>query len=256
MINKNSKISENAKIGKNVSISDFCSIGDNVIIGDNSKIMSHVHISGNTSLGKDNIIYPFACIGTDPQDLKYAGEKNRLIIGDRNKIREYVTINPGTMNGGGLTEVGNDCLFMISSHIAHDCKISNNVIIANNVPVAGHCFVDDDVIVGGNSAIQQFCKIGKGSMVGGMTGVNKNVLPFTLVTGNRCIHENVNLIGLKRKGYDNNVINEYKNFLENFFKDKNYININDNLDNLLILEAVNFIKKNLNKPLCQPSNQQ
>ena len=248
-ISKNSFISEGAKIANNVSIGDFCYIGPNVSIDKNCKIMSHVHISGDTTIGTDNLVYPFASIGTDPQDLKFKGEKNKLVIGNNNKIREYVTINPGTENGGGITRIGNNCLFMISSHIAHDCKIGDNIIIANNVPIAGHCIIENEVVIGGNSAVQQFCNIGKGAMIGGMTGVNKNILPHTLVTGNRCEYENLNLIGLKRKGFDNKIITEYKKFIES--KDMISRKINNN-QNVLINEAVNFLNKNNNKPICIP----
>ena len=251
-ISKNSFISEGAKIANNVSIGDFCYIGPNVSIDKNCKIMSHVHISGDTTIGTDNIVYPFASIGTDPQDLKFKGEKNKLVIGNNNKIREYVTINPGTENGGGITRIGNNCLFMISSHIAHDCKIGDNIIIANNVPVAGHCIIENEVVIGGNSAVQQFCNIGKGAMIGGMTGVNKNILPHTLVTGNRCEYENLNLIGLKRKGFDNKIITEYKKFIES--KDMISRKINNN-QNVLINEAVNFLNKNNNKTICFPKFQ-
>ena len=248
-ISKSSIISEGAKIANNVSIGDFCYIGPNVSINENSKIMSHVHISGNTTIGAGNIIYPFASIGTDPQDLKFKGEKNKLIIGNNNKIREYVTINPGTERGGGVTKIGNNCLLMISSHIAHDCVIADNVIIANNVPIAGHCIIENDVIIGGNSAVQQFCNIGKGAMIGGMTGVNKNILPYTLVTGNRCAYENLNLIGLKRKNFNNSTITEYKKFIES----KNFNNSEfENNDNSLILEAKQFLKRNINKLICIP----
>jgi len=248
-ISKSSIISEGAKIANNVSIGDFCYIGPNVSINENSKIMSHVHISGDTTIGTGNIIYPFASIGTDPQDLKFKGEKNKLIIGNNNKIREYVTINPGTEHGGRVTKIGNNCLLMISSHIAHDCVVADNVIIANNVPIAGHCIIENDVIIGGNSAVQQFCNIGKGAMIGGMTGVNKNVLPYTLVTGNRCTYENLNLIGLKRKNFNNSTITEYKKFIES----KNFNNSEfENNDNSLILEAKQFLKKNINKLICIP----
>ena len=248
-ISKSSIISEGAKIANNVSIGDFCYIGPNVSINENSKIMSHVHISGDTIIGTGNIIYPFASIGTDPQDLKFKGEKNKLIIGNNNKIREYVTINPGTEHGGGVTKIGNNCLLMISSHIAHDCVVADNVIIANNVPIAGHCIIENDVIIGGNSAVQQFCNIGKGAMIGGMTGVNKNVLPYTLVTGNRCAYENLNLIGLKRKNFNNSTITEYKKFIES----KNFNNSEfENNDNSLILEAKQFLKRNINKLICIP----
>src|SRR6056300_230730 len=246
-ISKSSIISDEAKIASNVSIGDFCYIGPNVTINENCNIISHVHISGNTTIGSGNIIYPFASIGTDPQDLKFKGEKNKLIIGNNNKIREYVTINPGTEHGGGVTKIGNNCLLMISSHIAHDCVVADNVIIANNVPIAGHCIIENDVIIGGNSAVQQFCNIGKGAMIGGMTGVNKNILPYTLVTGNRCEYENLNLIGLKRKGFDNKIITEYKKFIES--KDIISSKINNN-QNVLINEAVNFLNKNNNKTIC------
>ena len=248
-ISKSSIVSEGAKISKNVSIGDFCCIGPNVSINENCKIMSHVHISGDTTIGTGNIIYPFASIGTDPQDLKFKGEKNKLIIGNNNKIREYVTINPGTEHGGGVTKIGNNCLLMISSHIAHDCLIGDNVIVANNVPIAGHCIIENDVIIGGNSAVQQFCNIGKGAMIGGMTGVNKNVLPYTLVTGNRCVYENLNLIGLKRKNFNNSTITEYKKFIES----KNFDNSEfESNDNSLILEAKQFLKRNINKLICIP----
>jgi len=247
-ISKNSVISEGAKIANNVSIGDFCYIGPNVSIDKNCKIMSHVHISGDTTIGTDNTIYPFASIGTDPQDLKFKGEKNKLAIGNNNKIREYVTINPGTEHGGGITKIGNNCLLMISSHIAHDCQIGDNIIIANNVPVAGHCIIENEVVIGGNSAVQQFCNIGKGAMIGGMTGVNKNILPYTLVTGNRCEYENLNLIGLKRKGFDNKIITEYKKFIENNNSTKSELNN----QNVLINEALNFLNKNNNKPICFP----
>ena len=248
-ISKSSIILEGAKIANNVYIGDFCYIGPNVSINENCKIMSHVHISGHTTIGTGNIIYPFASIGTDPQDLKFKGEKNKLQIGNNNKIREYVTINPGTEHGGGVTKIGNNCLLMISSHVAHDCVVADNVIIANNVPIAGHCIIENDVIIGGNSAVQQFCNIGKGAMIGGMTGVNKNILQYTLVTGNRCAYENLNLIGLKRKNFNNRTITEYKKFIES----KNFNNSEfENNDNSLILEAKQFLKRNINKLICIP----
>jgi len=248
-ISKSSIISKGAKIAKNVTVGDFCYIGPNVSINQNCKVMSHAYISGDTTIGTGNIIYPFACIGTDPQDLKYKGEKSKLQIGNNNKIREYVTINPGTELGGGITKIGNNCLLMISSHIAHDCFIGDNVIVANNVPIAGHCIVENDVIIGGNSAVQQFCNIGKGAMIGGMTGVNKNILPYTLVTGNRCAYENLNLIGLKRKNFNNSMIIEYKKFIESKkFNDDEF----KNNENILILEAKEFLKRNINKLICIP----
>lgn len=250
----NSIVSPLAKIGKNVKIGPYCIIGQNVSIDDGSFIMSHAVIDGNTSIGKNNIIYPFSCIGKNPQDLKYKGEKNKIIIGDQNIIREYVTIHPGTEQGGKITSIGNNNLIMISVHIAHDCFIGNNVIIANNVPIAGHCHIDDNVIIGGNSAVQQFCSIGKGAMIGGMTGVNKSVIPHTLATGNRCFYENLNLIGLKRKGYENSLINEYRDLVQIFFKNRSIVDQINNNKNPLIDDFIIFINKNKNKQICIPEN--
>ena len=199
MIHNSSIIDKKAKIGKNVKIGPFCYIGPKVQIGDNVELISNIHIEGNTKLEKGTKIFPFASIGTQPQDLKYEGEANSLEIGENNIIREYVTINPGTKGGGGKTVIGNNCLLMISSHIAHDCNIGNNVVIANNVPLGGHVTIEDSVVIGGNSAVQQFTRIGRLAMIGGMTGVLKDVIPFGLSFGNRNYLRGINIIGLKRK---------------------------------------------------------
>ena len=252
MIANNSNIHPDAKIGKNVKIGPYCLIGQNVTIGDDTTIMSHVVIDGNTKIGENNIIYPFACIGTNPQDLKFKGEKTNIIIGKNNIIREYVTIHPGTELGGGITRIGDQNLFMISSHIAHDCLIGNSVIIANNVPVAGHCHIEDNVVIGGNSAIQQYVSVGTGAIVGGMTGVNRSVLPYTLCIGNRCFYKNLNLIGLKRKGYTNKIINEYKEFVEMFFKNRSEVKKIEKTKNPLINDFIIFLKRNNNKKICTP----
>jgi len=203
MIHSTSIIDKNAKISSNVKIGPYSVIGPNVEISENVEIHSHVNISGNTKIGSETKIYPFASIGTDPQDLKFKGEKNNLIIGKKNTIREYVTINPGTRDGGGITKIGNNCLLMISSHIAHDCIVGNNVVIANNVPLGGHVIIEDGVIIGGNSAVQQFTRIGRLAMIGGMTGVLKDVIPFGLSFGNRNYLKGLNLIGLRRNKYEN-----------------------------------------------------
>ena len=185
MIHKTALVDTKAKISKNVQIGPYSIIGPNVEIGEGTVVQSHVNITGNTTIGSNNIIYPFASIGNDPQDLKYKGEETELKIGNNNKIREYVTINPGTGGGGGLTKVGNNCLFMVSSHIAHDCLVGDNVILANNVPLGGHAHVDDDAIIGGNSAVQQFTRVGKLAIIGGMSGVVRDVIPYGIEHGNR-----------------------------------------------------------------------
>jgi len=185
MIHKTSIINSKAKISKTAKIGPYTIIGPNVTIEEKVEIHSHVNITGYTKVGAETKIFPFASIGTQPQDLKYKDEKNSLVIGKNNIVREYVTINPGTAGGGGTTIIGDKCLFMISSHIAHDCKIGNDVVIANNVPLGGHVVIEDGVIIGGNSAVQQFTRIGRLAMIGGMTGVLKDIIPFGLSFGNR-----------------------------------------------------------------------
>jgi UDP-N-acetylglucosamine acyltransferase len=229
MIHKTALIDSNAKISKDVSIGAYSIIGPNVEIGEGTIIQSHVNITGNTAIGAFNKIYPFASIGNDPQDLKFEGEITKLEIGNNNKIREYVTINPGTKGGGGKTRVGNNCLFMVSSHIAHDCVVGNNVILANNVPLGGHSHIDDHVIIGGNSAVQQFTRVGKFAMIGGMCGVVKDVIPYGLVHGNRSILQGLNLIGLRRQNISNKEILILTDAYKEIFKNENLTN---NLNNL------------------------
>ena len=195
MIHKTAIVYPKAKISSNVKIGPYSIIGPNVEINSGSEIQSHVSILGNTKIGMNNKIYPFSSIGNDPQDLKFDGEETKLEIGDNNIIREYVTINPGTKGGGQLTKIGNKCLFMVSSHIAHDCMVGDNVILANNVPLGGHADIEDNVIIGGNSAVQQFTRVGRSAMIGGMCGVVRDVIPYGIVHGNRSILHGLNLIG-------------------------------------------------------------
>ena len=180
-----SYISKSAKIDSSVKIGPFCVIGDNVEIDESCVLYSHVNITGNTKIGKDNKFYPFTSIGSAPQDLKYKGEQSFLVIGNNNTFRENVTINPGTEGGGLFTKIKDNCLFMVGSHVAHDCKIGSNVILANNATLAGHVEIDNNSIIGGNSAIHQFVQIGKNAMVGGMSGLEKNLIPYGLYLGIR-----------------------------------------------------------------------
>ena len=257
MIHKSNVIDPKAKIGKNVKIGPYCFIGPEVQLGDDVELLSNVHIEGNTKVGRGTKIYPFASIGTAPQDLKYHGESNSLEIGENNVIREYVTINPGTEGGGSKTTVGNNCLLMISSHVAHDCKIGNNVVIANNVPLGGHVTIEDSVIIGGNSAVQQFTRIGRLAMIGGMTGVLKDVIPFGLSFGNRNYLKGINLIGLRRKKYDNKKIIEldkaYKKIFSSANLQENISKINGEFKgNELVQEVTKFIEKDKKRPICAP----
>ena len=257
MIHKTAIIDPKTKISSNVTIGAYSVVGPDVEIDENTIIHSHVVILGNTKIGKNNKIYPFASIGSDPQDLKYDGEETKLIIGDNNTIREYVTINPGTINDGGKTIIGNNCLFMISSHVAHDCLIGNNVIIANNVPLGGHVIVEDNVIIGGNSAVQQFTRIGKMAMIGGMTGVLNDVIPYGLSTGNRNFLQGLNLIGLRRSKFENKEILGLSEAYKEIFATKNLTEniskINGSFkDNMLVKEVIEFITKDKKRSICTP----
>ncbi len=256
MIDKTAIINKNAKVHSSVKVGPYSIIGPNVEIGENTEIQSHVSITGNTKIGKGNKIYPFVSIN-DPQDLKYNGEITSLVIGDNNKIREYVTINPGTLGGGGKTVIGNNCLFMISSHIAHDCQVGNNVIIANNVPLGGHAIIEDNVVIGGNSAVQQFTRIGKMAMIGGMTGVLHDVIPYGLSIGNRNSLQGLNLIGLRRAKFENKDILGLSEAYKLIFGSKN---INENIsklngqfqENPLVKEVIEFITKDKKRSICTP----
>ena len=256
MIDKTAIINKTAKVHTSVKIGPYSIIGPNVEIGENTEIQSHVSITGNTKIGKGNKIYPFVSIN-DPQDLKYNCEETSLVIGDNNKIREYVTINPGTIGGGGKTKIGNNCLFMISSHIAHDCQVGDNVIIANNVPLGGHAIIEDNVVIGGNSAVQQFTRIGKMAMIGGMTGVLHDVIPYGLSTGNRNSLQGLNLIGLRRAKFENKDILGLNEAYKEIFATKN---INENIsklngsfqENPLVKEVIEFITKDKKRSICTP----
>jgi len=257
MIHESAIIDPKAKLSSNVIIGPYSIIGANVEIGEGTEIQSHVSIIGNTKIGNNNKIYSFASIGNDPQDLKYNGEETKLEIGDSNKIREYVTINPGTKGGGGLTKIGNNCLFMVSSHIAHDCLVGNNVILANNVPLGGHAEIQDNVIIGGNSAVQQFTRVGRSAMIGGMCGVVRDIIPYGIAHGNRSILQGLNLIGLRRKNILNKEIMTLSDAYKQIFKDENLTqNLNDLSEdfkkNELVLEVVNFLEKDKKRPICTP----
>ena len=242
-------ISDKAKIHSSVKIGPYCVIGENVEIGENCILQSHVVITGNTKIGNNNVFYPFTSIGNAPQDLKYRGEKSYLVIGNNNIFRENVTVNTGTEGGGLFTRIQDNCLYMVGSHIAHDCIIGSNVILANNATLAGHVEIDNNSIIGGNSAIHQFVKIGKNAMVGGMSGLEKNLIPYGLYIGIRSNLKGLNLIGLKRKGLDNNKIKKLSYFIENIFDknesiENNIININDEIKSIEeVLEIIKFIEQ-------------
>ena len=204
-------VEEGASIGANAHIGPFCIVGPHVEIGEGTVLKSHVVVNGHTKIGRDNEIYQFASIGEVNQDLKYAGEPTRVEIGDRNRIRESVTIHRGTVQGGGLTKVGSDNLLMINAHIAHDCTVGNRCILANNATLAGHVSVDDFAIIGGMTAVHQFCIIGAHVMVGGCSGVAQDVPPYVIAQGNHATPFGVNIEGLKRRGFSREAITAIRN---------------------------------------------
>ena len=256
IIHSNSLIEENAIIGKNCKIGPFCYVSSDCVLEDNIELFSHVSIVGKTLIGKNTKVWPFASIGHYPQDLKYNGENNELIIGTDNKIRESVSINPGTKGGGGTTKIGNNCLFMLGSHIGHDCQLGNGIILANNAALAGHVSLGDNVTIGGLSGVLQFVRIGEGAFIGALSMVAKDVIPFGMVYGERAKLMGLNLVGLRRSGTNNKQIKELKSVYDNIFFDqstfnKKISNIND-INNPLVKKLVNFLNTHNDRAILSP----
>lgn len=247
VIHPSAVIEPGAVIGAGCRIGPFCTVGPQVRLGAGVVLKSHVVVAGDTWIGDETVIFPFACIGEIPQDLKYSGEATQLRIGARNRIREHVTMNPGTEGGGGLTRVGDDGLFMAGCHVAHDCLLGNRIILANNVAIAGHCVLEDEVIVGGLSGVHQFVRIGRGAMVGAVTMVTNDVIPFGLVQAPRGELDGLNLIGLKRRGLSRAEIGEIRAAFqelasgEGAFQDRAQRLAGQGSDNAYVQELITFI---------------
>jgi UDP-N-acetylglucosamine acyltransferase len=205
-IHPNAVIAPGAQLGRSVQIGPFCSVGPNVVIEDGARLVSHVVVDGHTRIGRDVVLYPFCTVGLEPQDLKYRGEPTRCEIGARTQVREHCTIHRGTVTGKGITQVGADCMLMAVAHVAHDCTIGHSVIIANNVVMGGHVSIGDHAVIGGSAAIHQYVRIGRAAMIGGVSGVEGDVIPFGSVIGNRARLAGLNVIGLKRRGFDKSEI--------------------------------------------------
>ncbi|NQV43838.1 MAG: acyl-ACP--UDP-N-acetylglucosamine O-acyltransferase [Rhodospirillales bacterium] len=251
-------VEDGAKIGESVTIGPYCMIGSQVELHDGVELISHAVVSGITTVGANTRIFPFASVGHPPQDLKYNGEPSRLEIGCNNVIREHVTLNPGTEGGGMLTSIGSNCLFMIGAHVAHDCRISDNVILVNNATLAGHVEVDEWAIIGGLSAVHQFVRIGRHAMVGGMSGVENDVIPYGSVMGNRAHLSSLNLIGLKRRNFSRDVIHDLRKAYRLIFAPEGtMVERLDDVSELFqsnepIMEIVNFIRIESSRSICQP----
>ncbi len=247
-----------AQLGENVEIGPFCLVGGAAELGDGVRLLSHAIVTGRTMIGANTDIYPFACVGHRPQDLKYKGEASRLEIGCNNVIRESVTMNPGTEGGGMLTRVGNNCLFMVGAHVAHDCSIGNHVVMANNATLAGHVLVADHAIIGGLAAVHQFCRIGRHAIVGGMSGVEHDVIPYGSVLGNRAQLSGLNIIGMKRRGVSREDIHTLRTAYRLLFAEEGTMAERlDDVDemyggNPLVMEIVAFIRDDSARAICQP----
>lgn len=216
-------IEEGAVIAASAHIGPFCYIGAQVEIGESTLLKSHIVVNGITRIGKQNQIFQFASIGEVSQDLKYAGEATRVEIGDRNRIRESVTIHSGTVQGTGVTVVGNDNLLMVNTHIAHDCIVGNTCIFANNATLGGHVIVDDYAIIGGMSAVHQYCMVGAHAMVGGASAVAQDVPPYLVVQGNHAIPHGINTIGLKRRGFTKEALSGIRNAYNVLYRQGNML---------------------------------
>lgn len=251
-------IEDGAQIGKGCSIGPYCIIGPHVKLGANITLKAHVVVDGYTTIGEGTTIYPFASIGTAPQDLKYHGEKSELIIGKNNTIREHATMNPGTESGAMKTIVGDNGLFMMATHVAHDCVIGDNVIMANNATLGGHVTVGNRVLIGGLAAVHQWVRIGDFAVIGGMSGVESDVIPFGRVKGERASLAGLNLVGLERGGFDKAQIKTIQRAFKAIFDGEG--NLDERLDNVakenasdeLIGKIIDFARKREKFGLCQP----
>ena len=258
-IHSSAAISDGAIIADDVLIGPYCVVGDNVQIDSGCVLKSHVVIEKNTKIGKNNVFYPFCVIGVNPQDLKFKGEETFIEIGDNNTIREHVTIHLGTQDGGSLTKIGNKNLLMVGVHIAHDCAVGNNVILANNATLAGHVVVEDHVIIGGLSAVHQFARIGKGAMIGGMSAVAGDVVPHVTISGERAFVAGLNLVGIKRREVQKDEINDLRHYFKEVFQSQDAsssfkeraLNEGKKYNSELVQDIVNFIEGETSRQFCQ-----
>jgi UDP-N-acetylglucosamine acyltransferase len=259
-IDPTARIEDGAVVGEGTSVGPYCTIGPDAVIGANCKLLAHVHVTGRTLIGSGCTIYPFVSLGTPPQSLGYRGESTRLEVGQGCTIREQVTMNAGTVAGGGLTRVGDRGYFMNCSHVGHDCQVGNDVIFATSATLGGHCEIGDFVFLGGLSAVHQFTRIGPQVMVGGMSGVQRDVIPFGLVNGQRASLEGLNIIGMKRRKFTRERLATLRSFYQKLFHGPGLFA--ERLgkvaplaaDDPAIAEILVFIGKGQRRALCLPAD--
>ncbi|MGB0498662.1 MAG: acyl-ACP--UDP-N-acetylglucosamine O-acyltransferase [Rubricella sp.] len=252
-------VEDGAVIGAGCRIGPYCLIGPEVTLGERVTLHSHVVVAGITRIGAGTRIWPFASIGHQPQDLKYAGERTELVIGEENMIRESTSINPGTAGGGGLTKIGDRNLFMLGTHVGHDCVLGSGIVLANNAAIAGHCVIEDNVVVGGQSGIHQWCRIGQGAMIGAVSMVTKDVIPYGSIVGNRGQLAGLNIVGLKRRGVDRPALHQIRAAFQAIFHDGTGTVLDraaqagrDYPDNPHVQEIVDFIQAEHDRSLATP----
>ncbi|TVR82265.1 MAG: acyl-ACP--UDP-N-acetylglucosamine O-acyltransferase [Rhodospirillales bacterium] len=259
VIHPTALVADTARLGDRTMIGPYCVVGAAVELGDEVELCAHVVVDGHTRIGAGTRIFPFASIGLAPQDLKYRGESSRLEIGRHNIIREHVTMNPGTIGGGMVTRVGDHCLFMAGTHVAHDCRIGDHVILVNCATLGGHVEIGDWAIIGGLSAAHQFARIGRHAMVGGMSGVESDVIPFGRVTGNRAKLEGLNVVGLKRRNFSRDAVHALRRAYRMLFAQEGTMaeRLEDVeatfADNAAVMEIVAFMRADSSRGICQPS---
>jgi UDP-N-acetylglucosamine acyltransferase len=253
-------VHDGARLGAGVEIGPYSIVGPDVVLGEGVRLLSHVCIEGATELGAECVVHAFARLGGDPQHLGHKGEKTRLIVGMKNVIREGVTFNTGTASGNGVTVIGDNGLFMAGSHVAHDCVVGDNVVFANNGTIGGHVTVGDFVFLGGLAAVHQFSRIGRYAFIGGVSAVTKDVIPFGSVWGVHAHLEGLNLVGLKRRGFTREEINDLRSAYRLLFAEEG--TFQERLDDVArvfagaerVMEIVTFIRSEASRPLCLPRN--
>lgn len=251
-------VEDGAVLGADTVVGPFCVVGPQVVLGDGVELVSHVAVAGLTEIGEGSKVYPFASIGHPPQDLKYHGETSRVVVGRRTTIREQVTISPGTEGGGLLTSVGDDCLLMVGAHVAHDCRVGNQVILVNNATLAGHVTVGDHAILGGLSAVHQWVRIGPHAFLGGLSGLENDLIPFGSAIGDRARLGGLNLVGLKRRGFERDRIHRLRAAYRMLFSDIGTLMerveavARDFADEPTVIEIVDFIRVGGDRRICMP----